>query len=332
MRERVAARLGRPLLAVALSAILAPPAVGQVTIRVVPDRVVGDSTTVGDPLWVTVVARGPSGHALLPESVVDAYAPHEELAVLDHGRRDGQLRLRIALFRPGRVVLPTVSARVVAASGDTVAVPVVSDTIPVASVLAPGDTLLADIKPPWRPETSWAWLWWVLALALLAALVAVAWRRRRRKEVGREAAPPRDPYEVARSRIRAASGARGDAASRIRAAAEIGEALRDYLVDGWGVAARERTTLELLADLPPEPRAERAGLGSVLAVVDLAKFARVAPSPEGIAALARRALDVLERLEGRRGDLARTEREAGEAVGPEGEAGEPIGPVREAAS
>ena len=61
--------------------------------------------TVGDSLWATVRAFGPRGTYLLPASVVAAYAPRPELAVVGTERRDGQLRLRLALFRPGDVVL-----------------------------------------------------------------------------------------------------------------------------------------------------------------------------------------------------------------------------------
>lgn len=277
----------------------------SVSIRVVPDPVApGDSLTVGDRHWFTVVPSGPSGYYLLPESVPEAYAERPEVAVVDRERRDGRLRLRLALFRPGDVTLPVVAARVVDDRGDTLRVPVVSDTVSVASVLAPGDTLLADIKPMWEPEGLPVWVWWVaglLAAALLAA--AVWWWRRRRKRARPAAAGPRgvaDPYADARRRIDEAAGRTATPAERIAAAAEIGDALRDYLGGAWSVPARERTTFELLPILPGPLETVRPGLGGVFAQVDLAKFARVDPRPDGLATLARRAAGTLDAAEARR--------------------------------
>ena len=290
------------LLLALLAAGTAPsPAAGQVAVQVVPDPVpVGDSLTVGDPLWTTVVTRGPAGWGLLPASLVDAYGEHDELAVLDTERRDGRLRLKIGLFRPGDRTLPEVDAKIVTGRGDTIAVPVVSDTIPVASVLAPGDTLLADIKPLWREEGIGAWVWAVVAAAALLALLAWLWRRRRGVEPA-GAREPVDPYEAARERLEALrEGDPPTSERRIAAARSVGEAVRGYLADGWGLPARERTTFELLAAPPAGVRKERAALGSVFSVVDRAKYARLAPATGEVPELAGRALQCLERLEGRR--------------------------------
>lgn len=291
----------------------------EISIRVVPDRLPpGDSLTVGDRFWVTVVPSGPSGHYLLPESVPEAYASRPEVAVVGSERRDGRLRLEMALFRPGDVTLPAVEARVVDDAGDTLRVPVVSDTIPVASVLAPGDTLLADIKPLWEPETLPAWVWWVAAAAALAflALLWWWWRRRRRSEPASVRAPARTPAEhhaEARRRIEAAGARTASPADRIGAAGEIGDALRDYLAGAWGIPARERTTFELLPALPSRLGAVRPALGGVLAQVDLAKFARVDPGAPGLGGLAGRAVGVLDAVEARRVPAEEDEAEAAPA-------------------
>jgi hypothetical protein len=278
---------------------LAPPA--AVSLRLVPDPPApGDpEPTVGDPLWATVRAFGPSGTYLLPASVLDAYAGRPELAVLGSERRDGQLRLQLAVFRPGDVVLPAVEARVATATGDTLPVPVLSDTFRIASVLAPGDTLLADIKPLWpRPGIP---LWVRLAIAALAvALVAALWwwRRRRRARAPAElSAVAADAYQVARDRIEALSAEPASPGARIAAAAGIGDALRGYVADGWGIPARERTSFELLHALPEPLARERPALGGLFNEVDLAKFARLAPAPGRIPALAGRALDWLDGAE-----------------------------------
>ena len=278
---------------------LAPPA--AVSLRLVPDPPApgAPEPTVGDPLWATVRAFGPSGTYLLPASVLDAYAARPELAVLGSDRRDGQLRLQIAVFRPGDVVLPAVQARVATATGDTLPVPVLSDTFHIASVLAPGDTLLADIKPLWPSPGIPLWVWVALAAAAVAALIAALWwwRRRHARPAAEPAAAAADAYEVARRRIEALAAEAPSPGARIAAAAGIGDALRGYLADGWRVPARERTTFELLHALPEPLARERPSFGGLLNEIDLAKFARLAPAAGRIPALAERALDWLDAAE-----------------------------------
>ena len=295
----------------------------RIAIRVVPEnpRPVGDTATptertVGDRFWATIQTSGPPGSYLLPQSLIDAYGAHPELAVLDSDRRDGQLRLELAVFRPGDVVLPTVRARVATPDGDTLLVPVTSDTIRVASVLAPGDTLLADIKPLWRPRGVPTWIWG-LAAALLALVIAVwLWRRYRARQT---AAPEpigavADPYETARRTLEGYAVDPPTSSQRRVAAAAIGDALRDYLAEGWGVPARERTTLELLPSLPARGSVERPSLAAILVTADLAKFARVAPEPGVVPRLAERALGTLDRLEVRRSRDEETAPELREAA------------------
>ncbi len=298
-------RMRAPFYALCAGLFLAAPLFGQaedrVSIRLVPEPRAaaggtGDEVTVGDPFWVTVRTEGPAGYQLLPQSLIDAYAAHPELAVVGCEREGGTLRLQIALFRPGDVVLPGALARVVTARGDTTSVPVRADTMRVASVLAPGDTVLADIKPPWRaPGIPW-WVW-AVAAALAAALLWLLWRRFRRKPAEAALAPPRDVYLEARRTIAALGAEPADQAQGLEAAAGIGDALRGYLADAWSLRARERTTLELLAVLPPGVAGERATLGTVLVAADLAKFARLAPGPREVPALASRAILVLDRIE-----------------------------------
>lgn len=296
-------RLG-VLLLLALVPLPAPVA-GQsqetepIEIRVVPDPLPSGASalTVGDRFWVTVRASGPRGRYLLPESIVEGYAARPEVAVFESRRRDGLLRLEMASFRPGDIVLPPIDALVTDGRGDTVRVPVVSDTLRVASVLAPGDTLLADIKPLWTaPGLPW-WIWLVVAALALAA--AALWWRRRRRTVDRPRARGMafDPYREARERIESLSEEPSTPSGRIAAAAGIGDALRSYLADAWQVAARERTTLELLAVYPEPLRTERPALAAVLAIVDLAKFARLAPDPGAVPGLARKAIESLDRME-----------------------------------
>jgi hypothetical protein len=160
---------------------------------------------------------------------------------------------------------------------------------------------------------------WIL-LALLAAALAFAfwsWWRRRRARMGRVAdAEAVDPYAEARRRIEALAGEPASAGAGIAAAAGIGDAIRGYLTDRWRASARERTSFEILHALPPPLAQGRAALGAILNDVDLAKFARLAPLPGAVPALAARAL---EWLEGAEAALRPPEAEAEARVEPSGE-------------
>ena len=297
---------------------------GAVSLRLVPDPLPAGAAepTVGDPVWATVRAFGPRGTYLLPASVTRAYAARPEVAVLGSERRDGQLRLRLAIFRTGDVVLPPVEAAVATSTGDTIVVPMLSDTFAIASVLAPGDTLLADIKPLWPEPGVPLWVW--AALAALAVALGIAlwwwWRRRRAQPGGAAGAAAGDPYEEARRRIEALAAEPATPGERIAAAAAIGDAIRGYLADRWNAAARERTSFEILHALPIPLAQGRPALGAILNEVDLAKFARLAPSPGAIPSLAARALGWLEGAEGARTPPTAAAEPTGRVEGSEGEA------------
>ena len=323
---------GRAMAVAAIVLATAVPAPGQegaeapaaVSLRIVPDPLPAGAAepTVGDPVWATVRAFGPRGTYLLPASVTAAYASRPEVAVLGSERRDGQLRLRLAIFRTGEVVLPAVDARVATATGDTIVVPMLSDTFTVASVLAPGDTLLADIKPLWPEPGTPLWVWAALAaLAMALALALLWWWRRRRARGGRgSSASAVDPYEEARRRIEELASEPPTAAERTLAAAGIGDAIRGYLADRWNAPARERTSFEILHALPTPLAQERPALGAILNEVDLAKFARLAPASGAVPALAARALGWLDGAEAARTPPTTSADTADAAEGSAGEA------------
>lgn len=311
--------MSRRLLVVALAVVAQPMAVAAqeaepsaVRIQVVPDPpgadIAAGGLTVGDAVWVTVQTSGPAGHYLLPQTLVEAYGEHPELAVLGSARQDGQLRLRVALFRPGSFVLPTVEAGVATADGDTLRVPVHADTIQVASVLAPGDTLLADIKPLWVNGGIPMWFWILLALLIALALLAWWWWRRRGQVEELPKIRP-DAYQIARRQLQSLQAEPPTAARRTAAAAEIGDVVREYLTNGWAVPTRERTTFELLPALPERWRPIRPALASLLSAVDLAKFARLAPEPGEVSRLASAGLECVDRLERTRQALETPEAE-----------------------
>lgn len=294
----------------------APEAQGPVRVHLVPEaraeargpapepgpvNLEGAAPTVGDRFWITVRTSGPAGYGLLPASLIEALDERPEVRVTGTDRRDGRLRLEIASFRPGDAPLPEVRAAVVTGAGDTVRVPVTSDTVRVAAVLAPADTVLADIKPLWTQRGIPAWVWWALAaIVAVALLLAWWWRRRRSGEPVAATRRRRSAYVVARHRIEKLREEPDTPEGGIVAAAGIGDALREYLVGGWDVPAHERTTFELLGALPARLTPCRPALGAVLNRADLAKFARVVPGPGAVPKLGDRALATLDELESTR--------------------------------
>jgi hypothetical protein len=153
---------------------------------------------------------------------------------------------------------------------------------------------------------------------MLALATWLWWRRRRASSSGNAGAGAGDPYEEARRRIEELAGEPAAASERIAAAAGIGDALRGYLADGWHASARERTSFEILHALPAPLAPGRPALGAILNEVDLAKFARLAPAPGAVPALAARALGWLDGAEAARTPPTAT----AETVYPEGSEGE----------
>jgi len=129
---------------------------------------------------------------------------------------------------------------------------------PVLDPAAPGGPELPG-DPPLKPR-DWAWVFWVVGL-IGAGLALRAYGKR-----GADRTPTIDadePHENALARLSSASDV-----------VAIAEVLRDYVADRFGVAARKRTSEELLAI----ETVASAALASVLGRADQAKFAHYAPT------------------------------------------------------
>jgi hypothetical protein len=156
---------------------------------------------------------------------------------------------------------------------------------------------LADIKPLWISGGIPLWFWILLALLIALALLAWWWWRRRGQIDELPQVGPDDAYQIARRQLEALKMEPPTSGRRIAAAAQIGEAVRVYLTDGWAVPARERTTFELLPMLPEDWQPIRPALASLLSAIDLVKFARLAPEPGEVPRLASAGLECVDRLE-----------------------------------
>lgn len=193
-------------------------------------------------------------------------------------------RYRIAVFEVGDVVLPPWPVEVRAESLQTVAS---TDSIRlfVHSVL---DTTLAgeglrDLKAQVTiPVSPWPWILGALALVLLVAGI-LWWRRRRRVAPVVPIARLRPAHEVALEALRRLETRKLPVDGKFEEHhVRLSEILRRYLEDGFGVAALEETSEEILLELDRRgfDRATVRQVGSLCAESDLVKFAKHAPTVE----------------------------------------------------
>jgi hypothetical protein len=129
-------------------------------------------------------------------------------------------------------------------------------------------------------------LWLVAALSaggLLTALAAYAlWRRRRRRPMRRL------PHEIALQRLEQIRPLMQPASAPAFAVA-VSDVVRHYVETAFAVTATQRTTEEFLRDLIDSSQAalgrHRASLAEFLHQCDLAKFAGLSPTPQGMESL-----------------------------------------------
>jgi hypothetical protein len=144
------------------------------------------------------------------------------------------------------------------------------------------------------PVFNW-WPWIALAVAaLLSALLAWAWWRYRNRPI-----PPVDPYVRAQREFASVEARelieRGDAPEHL---AQMVDVAREYLAARVPGVRRSDTTSELLRAMQPRDGVE-AELPELLALSDLAKFARAPVEREEAARGGKRAREIVEHVEAR---------------------------------
>jgi hypothetical protein len=266
-----------------------------------------DSLTVGDRWTVELRVEAPAAYtvrfpdALPRDASADliAYATPtgaENIAGTGAPRRRWIGRYDLALFDVGAVTLPPLSVEVHA---DSLRAVVGTDSLRtfVTSVL--DDSLAAaglrDLKRQARLAASW-WPWIVAAIALVAAVAAFVWWRRRRRP--RAAVVPlvrqRPADEVALEALRRLETRRLPLDGHFQEHwVALSEIVRRYLEDGFGVAALEETTEEVLFDLERHgfERAHVMRFRDLSDAGDLIKFAKREPTIEECVQALERARD-----------------------------------------
>jgi hypothetical protein len=198
-------------------------------------------------------------------------------------------RAVVVFFRPGRQVVPVLGLPFMRGVKGLTRGTLASDSafVEILPVAPPGNPELKDIREPLEQHGQ---EWWGVAGALAAAGAAGVELLRRRQEhrpqastvstASDQVAPPPEPYELARTRLREIEQEGWLVGSGlVRQYAAISDVLRAYLEEAHGIPAPRRTSSELARALPPalSPDGTDARFTTLLAEADLVKFARTRP-------------------------------------------------------
>ncbi len=265
----------------------APRSAPQPRMSVAADR---NTVAVGDPITLTIaVEHAPGSVVAWPDSLdLAPFEVFEAEALPASGEGDRQpsrLRLKLAAFELGELVVPGVRVTVVDPSGARVEL--VSDEyrVSVVSVGLDEGGDIRDIRGPLSiPLGITVVLAWVVLLAAAAWIAWFLWRRRGRSAKPRAApeVPPPPAHEVAYTALAhlEASGLleRGEVQAYHIAVSAI---VRTYVEARFGVPALEMTTGEVLDGLAGLHGGQTdADLRRFLERADLVKFAKLRPPPE----------------------------------------------------
>lgn len=251
--------------------------------------------TVGDPVELTLRVTHPAGtQVILPrlEQTWGDFEVREQQPAQTTANGDGTLTTEqtivATLFAPGDFTTPQLALTVSDAAGQLSQAVAAPAALSIASVLAEGDSELRDIKPQAALEIPAA----IPYPALLAGVGAVAlallgfvlWRR----WASRKPVDNRTPDQVAYDELARIGALQLPAAGRFSEHyALTADCVRNYLERQFGIAACDRTTLEITAALRTATiaPAQAQSLVTMLAECDLVKFARLAPGSAAAADL-----------------------------------------------
>lgn len=266
----------------------------------VATRTSPDSLTVGDHVTLEVFVDTPPGCEVRFPDRMEPGGPVDfvDLEVVPpkggrgaQGRSDGRTtwvgRYELSVFQVGHVVLPPWSVEVrrdgqsVVASSDSIRMfvqSVLTDSLRQAGF---GD-LESQVK-----LSSFPWLYVGIGAAALAIVLLVVWlvlRRRRRRAVVVPIERVRPAHQVALEALRKLEAQHLPIDGKfVEYYVRLSEILRRYLEDGFGVAALEETTEEILFDLDRHgfDRVTVKQVDALCNESDLVKFAKHEPTIDG---------------------------------------------------
>ncbi len=275
-------------------------------------RVSADTVRIGERFRLTLAAEHDEGATVrFPEGDTARFGALEVLGrgapgtrPLGDGRAVDSVTYEVTTFALDRVRVPSLQVRgIVGPDTTTAATP--PRLVRVASVVGADATGLRSGHPlaPF-PRPAWAWLLWGGLGAALVAGGAYWWWQRPAPSPNDEAqqAVEASPYETAQTRLRslAASADLEDRDALKPFYVALADILRTYLAHELDVAARERTTREVVAALKarsdlPDDATTRVEV--VLTRADLVKFAGVRPGPDATKDTVRHARAAIEALQ-----------------------------------
>jgi hypothetical protein len=307
------ARRGRLAPVLALLALLAlctlsagaALAAGPVEARASVDR---QTITLGDPFQLTVVVDAAADHQIVDPGVARVIGDFELIETLP-AQQETQgagtrlvFRYRLTSFRLGDRVVPAIEVGYVDPKGVRGVARTEPQPISVASVARPGEDV-SDIKPlkpqlevPGAPPVSTELLLALVGAALFAIAVIACFRLL--QQLMAQSPPPEvlTPAQRALRELDRITALRLPEAGQYKTHYELVSAcLRRYALEEFGLAAPQRTTRELLAELERSGAAvERAAmLREVLSESDVVRFDHLLPGPERARDVVRIAGDAL---------------------------------------
>lgn len=287
-----------------LLAVVAHAQQPQVTARIDSPRIL-----IGQQFHLYLEAKtDPSRAALRWTPVPDTF---HHLMVVSRGKIDtltqGNLQtyrqsVTLTGFDSGRWQIPAFSFKIIPLnSTDT------QQLVSTQPLSVTVNTVAVDTTQPFRPIKNirtvpvniWDY-WYVLLIAAVLILALVLWLRFRKKKRPQPAVvktPGAPPFKTALEALHRLEEEKLWQQGAVKQYyTRLTDILRLYIENQFGIAAMEQTSDELLEHIKPVTRLnqQRESLQYILETGDLAKFAKLQPSPEEHQACLRKAYEVVE--------------------------------------
>lgn len=142
------------------------------------------------------------------------------------------------------------------------------------------------IKPlrsvAWNILDYWPYLLAALVLAVLIVFYFVFWRKRKPQAPPAPPKPSKPPYQLAMEQLEQLGKDKPWNTDVKSYYTQLTDILRQYFEQQFHIAALEQTSAELLQNIKPVTilNQQRDKLQAILVVADLAKFAKMQPSPQ----------------------------------------------------
>lgn len=148
----------------------------------------------------------------------------------------------------------------------------------------------------WNILDYWPYLLACLALSAAIVLYFVFWHKKRKPAVAAPPKPAKAPYQLAMEQLELLEKEKPWNSDVKLYYTQLTDILRQYFEQQFHIAALEQTSAELMQNIKPVTvlNQQRDKLQTILTVSDLAKFAKLQPSPQEHEDCLRKAIAVVE--------------------------------------